>query len=323
MAFTMMNPIPATRRENGARYLRTADCFRGRSRRFTASVSFCFLACLGWSLGWLFWPAGGHAAEQILVFKDGKTLAYPYVKIRGDTVVVEMRINDRVEECVYPIAQIASLRWTEPEEWTEAVHLLEENREWEAIPRLESLRATFTPFKNIPGSYWLAAAGKLIDLYGKWERWEEFDLLCEEIAVGGLIADPAVQARLERYQMIRLLAKGNVEGAAALVQKLEREVQDEEDAAWLDLVRAEILLLRQQPEEALYACLRLPVFHAGLASLQPRALALSVRAFEGMKLPKEADRALAELQQTYPATREAESAATWLAQARQTALRRP
>lgn len=321
----MTRPTQRSDPEKGAPCLRQLLCstfpWRGWGRPCVALPGLRFLT--PWLIGWLFSLFPAHAAEQILVFKDGKTLAYPYVKIRGDTVVVEMRINDRVEEAVYPIAQIASLRWTVPEAWTDAEKLLAENRDVEAIPLLESVRGTFAPFRNIPGSYWLAAAGKLIDLYGKWERWDEFDLLFEEIGTSGLVSDPLVQVRLDRYRMIRLLARGDFEGAEALAQKLQSVAREEEDVAWLDLVRAEILLSRQQPEEALYACLRLPVFHASLTSLQARALALSVRAFEGMRLPLEADRALAELQESHPASRETEWATAWLAEVRKPRTRVP
>lgn len=243
---------------------------------------------------------------QTYHLRDGRALLARQVQVRGDQLV--QRVADSASggaEIGYPLSQVARLEWPEPDGLRQAIREAQAGR-WELAMRAASdVSAVFEPFGKLPGSWWVPA---------------EVLRLKAALALGLRVQAVEVERVVERApddaarQTAHLLLacvhvrEGRVKEARALLSDSRLIPVNARTEAEIALVWGELHERQQAPEASLEAFLQVPVFAPWRDDLQPRALLGAARAYRRLGDEDRCERAVIELADQYPNSREAQLA---------------
>ncbi len=264
-----------------------------------------FLKLLPLSLAF-FLSLTGLSHAQTLTLKNGKTFKFAEVRVENGRIMVPMTIEGEIAELSYPIGEVVSMKFPEPEEIIKiARRLVAAGKYDEAMTALEPIIKIFEPFKTISGSYWAACSAISLECFSGLGKNKEFDDLLQEFGIFKFPKGSPGHLHLETIRMTHYVRNGKMTEAEEILAFLEKHALNDEQNAALSLVRGDIQFKKQDYEHAIYAYLRLPVFHHPLEHLQPRALNGALRCYTALGKESLAKRTQAELIEGYPTSIEA------------------
>lgn len=266
-------------------------------RLLGAIVGFVFLASLA--------PV---CRAQHFRLRDGRVLAANSVIVRGNQLVRMIEVKGGgMAEVGYPLVELQSLDWPEPEELSRARESLSNGAAEQALADASAVAARFAPFATLPGSWWPEAERLRLRALVMLNRVSEIGNAARELferapdeptrqAASLILASVALRERRwpEARRMIDPLLK------AALPPALEAE---------LAVLCGELKLQESDWEGALESFLQVPAFHPAETTLMPKALLGSARAYRRLGDAGRAERAALELTDQYPKSSEARVAA--------------
>ncbi|HRE83113.1 MAG TPA: tetratricopeptide repeat protein [Opitutaceae bacterium] len=249
-------------------------------------------------------PLDGVA--QTYHLRDGRILLAQQVQVRGDQLV--QRVADGASggaEIGYPLSQVSRLEWPEPDVLKQAMLEARAGR-WESAMRAASeVSAVFEPFGKLPGSWWVPA--EILRLKAALALGLQVQAVEVERVVERAPDEPTRQTSYFLLAWVHV-RDGRVREARALLSDTRRIPVNAHTEAEAALVWGELHERQQAPEAALESFLRIPVFAPWRDDLQPRALLGSARAYRRLGDEDRCERAVIELTDQYPHSREAQLA---------------
>ncbi len=251
----------------------------------------------------LFVAAAASAHAQQILLKNGQKIATQGVTRRGDMVMGKIQVGSNAGEVGYQVGTIARIEFATPPQLASAADKLNQGEAAKALAEITPVVAYYDSFKDLPGAFWAEAALIKVSALAALGRDAEANGIVEQIQKSTSDPDAA------RAAPLRLLP------ALLKKEQFERALQISEDAikvstrpdvlaeAWLS--KGEILLAQKQYDEALLACLHVPVFFENEKLFLPRALLASARAYRGLEDLDRAKKSLNQLTTAFPKSPEA------------------
>ncbi|MGB8353254.1 MAG: tetratricopeptide repeat protein [Chthoniobacteraceae bacterium] len=237
-----------------------------------------------------------------ITFKDGATTTAKALRRAGNDVMATVQVGTGVGEIGYSLGIIAKIDFPEPPQIKAAGGLLEQGKIVDALIQITPVVDYFSPFKDVPGNFWLQSAElKLRALIGL-QRDQESTALLDEIVKAA--SDPEA-VRFARVMLAASWArKGDHEKAIATYDEVINASTSQETLARAWLGKGDSMLALKDFDPALVAYLHVPVFYPGQKLLMPQALLGSARAYAGVDDPQDAEKTFDELLSQFPNSRE-------------------
>ena len=240
--------------------------------------------------------------------RDGRVLAASAVVVRGNQLMRLIEVKSGgVAEVGYPLSEVISLEWPEPEELRRARERLHNGVAEQALADASAVVARFAPFATLPGSWWSEAERLRLKALVALGRFSEIRTAAQQLfersqdettrqTASLILARVAVLERRwpDARRLIDLLLK------TTLPPALEAEAA---------VIAGELKLHESDWEGALESFLQLPAFHPAETGLLPKALLGSSRAYRRLGDAGRAERATLELIDQFPKSTEAREAA--------------
>jgi tetratricopeptide (TPR) repeat protein len=253
--------------------------------------------------------SSGKAAQPPgvnITFKDGKTATATALRREGDNVMATVQVGTGTGEIGYAAGIIAKIDFPEPPQIKAATDLLEQGKPADALGQITPVLDYYSPFKDVPGNFWLPAARLKLKALVDLKRDQESTALIDEIVKAS--SDPEA-ARFARVLVAANWArKGDHEKAIAVYDEVINAGTSEETLARAWLNKGISLLALKEYDPALLACLHVPVFYPDQKTLMPQALLGSARAYAGVDDLPDAEKTFNELLSQYPNSPEAVTA---------------
>lgn len=241
--------------------------------------------------------------------RDGRTLAAQAVIVRGNQLVRALEVQDGgAAEVGFPLSEVASLDWPEPEELIRARENFARNALAAALADAEAVALRFAPFAILPGSWWGEAELLRLRALAALDRWDGIESAARQLSERA----PAVRVRQAAQILVAMahLRERRLPEAKAIVDSLDRPGLPPGDAAAIAVLRGNLRLQESDWEGALEAFLGIPAFYPTQTRLMPPALLGSARAYRKLGDLGRAERSLLELVEHYPESAEARQAST-------------
>ena len=249
------------------------------------------------------------ARAQAINLRDGQTVQT--LGLRRDGANVFARIETQggnAGEVGYPVANIARIDFPNPPQLKAAGDLLNSNKAAEAAAQLAPVVTYYSPFRDIPGNWWLPLATLQLDALARLGRDGEINALAAELTQAG-----ATNPGLLRTVKITLAAaserRGEHQRALTALEPLvnDKSAPPEELVdGWLAVGSAQLALRNYR--EALLAFLHVPVYTPDRPLLMAPALLGSGKAYIGLDDKTRAQTTLKQLLADYPNAAEATEA---------------
>lgn len=257
----------------------------------------------------------GTVWAQTLYFSNGRVVPLgPSVQITDDAVKLPLEIKGGGGgEISLPISELSRVDWPRPAELDAAQVELKAGRPADALRKIDPILPVQQALAEVPGSWWGQAVLLRITALSRLKR--DVDVLVE---IERLRRSPANAARVPSAQIavaITLAENGKTGEAATLLGGIKRDGISDSDLAGLCLVEAVLLRAQGCHEDALLACLRVPVLYPAQLERMPAALLLSAECYRSLDEPARQDAALRSLVERFPGSPEAAEASRLLASA--------
>ena len=251
----------------------------------------------------------GLARGQTFYFSDGRKASMPDARIKGNNIVVPLKLagaDGAAAEITLPISSLARIEWPAPSAIAEAETALKAGKPADALKKIDAVLPQQAPFRDIPGSWWsqgavvkaiaLAQLGKDVDANVMLERMRQAKVPREDIS------------RVEVAVIDQLVASGKTDAASARLDKLQETVTDDAGLASIAITKGQILERAGHFEEALLSYLRVPVFYPTETDKMPAALLGAARAYKKLGDDDRATATLNTLTTRFPDSPEAAQA---------------
>lgn len=254
-------------------------------------------------------PAPTAAPGITIYLKDGRNVTTTGVRLAGTALMAKVKLDNGTEgEAGYEVSNLARVDFPDPGQLKIASDLLAQGRADEAVKQLAPALAYYSPFRDLPGSWWTALALTQLDAFSRLGRDGEADALAAEL--GRLpAAPPAVQRAVKIRQGVSLERGGKHLEALAILEPLAKDEATPPETlpeAWLGMGAANLALGRNKP--ALLAYLHVPVYVPERALVMAPALLGSAVAYGRLNDNPRAKETLEQLVAAYPNSREATEA---------------
>lgn len=219
------------------------------------------------------------AGAQTITWKSGQTAETKGLRREGEMVMGKIDVGGHAGEIGYPLAQIAKIDFPEPRGIKEAEQLLSQGDAAKALSEIEPVVAYYSAFRDIPGSWWAAAAIVKVTALSALQRDREAEPLAREIQK---VAPDAETARAANLQIAAaLVRKQDYEKAQQICDATIKESTRPDVLAQAWVTKGTALFALKEWDSALLAFLRVPVFYPDEKLLMPPALLGSGRAHIG------------------------------------------
>lgn len=247
---------------------------------------------------------------QTILLKDGNTVqTLGLTRPDAGSLAAKIKTPSGAEGQVgYPLANIARVEFPDPPQRKIVTDLLTQNKAEEALRQLTPILAYYSPFRDVPGSWWTALAFLQVDALSRLGRDGEMQAVINDLTKLGA-ANPEILRAVKIRQGISLERKGDHAGAA---RALEPIVADEDASpqsladAWVNLGAAK--LAQREYRTALLAYLHIPVYTPERTNLMPTALLGSGAAYVGLNDKDRAESTFKDLIARFPNSPEAADA---------------
>lgn len=240
--------------------------------------------------------------------RDGRVLAANAVVVRGNQLVRLLEVKGGgTAEVGYPLSEIVSLDWPEPEELVRAREGLRNGSVEQALSDATAVVARFAPFATLPGSWWPEAERLRLKALIALNR-------ISEVGAAGRQLFERAPDKSTRQEASLILARvamheRNWADARKRIESLMKSRLPPGLEAEAAVICGELKLHESDWEGALESFLQLPAFHPTETAMMPRALLGSARAYRRLGDAGRAERAALELIDQFPKSTEARDAA--------------
>ncbi|MDF3055818.1 MAG: hypothetical protein K0R17_33 [Rariglobus sp.] len=245
------------------------------------------------------------ASAQTLYFSDGRVVPMsPAVRITKDAVNIPLELKGAAAgEIGLPVSSLARVDWPRPAELDAADAELKAGRPADALRKLDPILPLQQILAEVPGSWWGQAILLRVAALARLDRELDVSVEIERLRRSPANA-PLVPAA--RIAVATVLAEtGKTAQASALLAEIDRSGLRDTDLAGLALVDARLLRAQGRHEDALLACLRVPVLYPAATRDLPAALLLAAECYRSLDEAARADTALRHLVEKFPASAEA------------------
>ena len=258
----------------------------------------------------MLFASGPVARAQTILLKTGQKVESTGVRRDGDIVMAKVQVSTGSGEVGYHVGQIAQIQFPEPAALKAASDLLGRGETDKALAQIDPVLAYYTPFKDVPGSWWAQAALVKVSLLAAQQKQAEAEALAADIQES--VTDPEL-ARAAQLRLVNaLIRKSDFEKAIALCDEAIKQSKDPSTLANAWVSKGDALLAQKNADEALLAYLHVPVFYYEEKQFMPAALLGSARAYRRLDDNNRAQKSLNELLTNYPQSAEAAVAQTEL-----------
>lgn len=257
----------------------------------------------------------GTVSAQTLYFSNGRVVQLsPSVRIADNAVKLPLEVKGGgAGEISLPISDLSRVDWRRPAELDAAQTELKAGRPAEALRKIDPILPVQQALAEVPGSWWGQAVLLRITALSRLKR--DTDVLVEIERLRRSPANAALVASAQIAVATALAETGKAGEAATLLGDIRRDGLPDSDLAALCLVDALLLRTQGRHEDALLACLRVPVLHPAQTERMPAALLLSAECYRSLGEPARQDAALRSLVERFPDSPEAAEARRSLAPA--------
>ncbi len=247
---------------------------------------------------------------QNIVLKGGQRVETKGVTRNNDMIMGKVEVAGRTGEIGQPISQIAKIEFPEPQGLKTASDYLSQGQPDKAVAEINPVIAYYAPFREIPGSWWAAAAVIKVSALSALGRDAEAEPLAREIQKYATDPETARSANLQIASA--LVKKEDFDKAGKICDAAIKESSRTDVLANAWVIKGNVLLGQKDLDEALLAFLRVPVFYRDEKLFMPAALLGSGRAYRRLDDIDRAKKAFKDLIETFPKSAEAAIAQTEL-----------
>lgn len=240
---------------------------------------------------------------QNIVLKTGQTVETTGVRRTGDTIMGKILVGASTGEVGYPIANIASISFPEPQALESARQLLAQGEGEKALSAIEPIVKYYEPFQGISGSWWAPAALVKVSALAALKRSDEAEPLAKEIKEHA--ADPDVARGAELRLAEGYIARSQFEKAAQICDAMIHDSTDSTLLADAWTIKGDLFTAQHQWDNALLAYLHVPVFFHDQRLFMPPALLGSARSLRRLDDKTRARARFEELIASFPKSAEA------------------
>ncbi len=246
---------------------------------------------------------------QSITMRDGQIVQALALRRDGETVFARIQTEGgNAGEVGYPVANIARIEFPDPPQLKSAADLLDAGKTADAAVQLGPIVAYYSPFRDIPGNWWLPLAQLQLDAFARQGRDREMEALAAEL-IRASPTNPGLVRTVKIKQAVAVERRGEHRAALAALEPLVNDKSappDELLEGWLAVGSARLAL--RDYKEALLAFLHVPVYSPDRALLMAPALLGSGRAYVGLEDRTRAQDAWKQLLADYPNSAEATEA---------------
>lgn len=236
---------------------------------------------------------------------DGQVFTNTTVRKAGSNVMIQVVMpGGGSMEMGLPIARIAKVSFAEPPELAKASDAASSGNAAEVLALTEAYVAKQGDLKEIPGSWWPQMARLRLFALASSGNDADAAALAREI---GAINTPSTESLARGGTLFAPLASGD-SAAVVVGAKALPSVGGDAGSALAQLALGRALLAKKDFSGAIRAFLTTKVFYPSPAMLQPAALLGAVKAYQGLKDDKRAERTLKEIVDNYPSSPQASEA---------------
>lgn len=252
------------------------------------------------------------ASAQTLYFADGRVVRMsPAVRITKDSVNLPLEIAGAgTGEIGLPVSSLARVDWPRPAELDAAEAELKAGHPADALRKIDVILPLQQILAEVPGSWWGQAVLLRVAALARLDREIDVSVEIERLRRSPANASLVSAARIAVAAV--LTETGKTAQASTLLSGIDRSGLREADLAGLSLVNARLLRAQGRHEDALLACLRVPVLYPAATRDIPAAMLLAAECYRSLGEPARADTALRDLVEKFPASPEAVRARTLL-----------
>lgn len=223
--------------------------------------------------------SAGVGRAQTFYFSDGRKAAFPEARVKGDAIVIPLKLSDSdggSAEISLPIASLSRIDWPAPPELAAAQAALDAGRAEDAVKSINAVLGSQEPFREVPGSWWSQGAIIKAVALAKLGREAEADAMLARMRKAKSPAEDIASGEIAIA--VHLFETGKSDDANERLQKIQDAATDDDNLAAIALLKARMLEQAGKTEEALLSYLRVPVFCPTAESSLPPALLGAVRA---------------------------------------------
>jgi tetratricopeptide (TPR) repeat protein len=243
------------------------------------------------------------AEAQTIVLKTGQQIETRGVTRNRDKIMGKVDVGGTTGEVGYDLSAIARIQFPEPRGLRSAQELLSQGQAEKALAEVTPIINYYTPFKEVPGAWWAAAAVIKVSALAALQRDGEAEPLAREIQK--IAPDPEAARAANLRIAAALVQKQEFEKAAEICDEAIKQSARPEVLADAWVTKGNLLLAQKEWDSALLAYLRVPVFYPDERLFMPPALLGSARAYRRLDDLERAQKSLNELIAAFPKSAEA------------------
>jgi tetratricopeptide (TPR) repeat protein len=199
------------------------------------------------------------ASGQTIILKTGQQVETSAIRRSGDKIMGRIDVGGTSGEVGYDLNTIARIQFPEPRGIRSAQELLSQGQPEKALAEVTPIINFYTPFKDVPGGWWAAAAVVKVSALAALQRHEEAEPLAREIQK--IAPDPEAARAANLRIAAALVAKQDFEKAAEICDEAIRQSARPGVLADAWVLKGHMLLAQKEWDAALLAYLRVPVFY--------------------------------------------------------------
>jgi tetratricopeptide (TPR) repeat protein len=243
------------------------------------------------------------AEAQTIVLKTGQQIETRGVTRNRDKIMGKVDVGGTTGEVGYDLSAIARIQFPEPRGLRSAQEFLSQGQAEKALAEVTPIINYYTPFKEVPGAWWAAAAVIKVSALAALQRDGEAEPLAREIQK--IAPDPEAARAANLRIAAALVQKQEFEKAAEICDEAIKQSARPEVLADAWVTKGNLLLAQKEWDSALLAYLRVPVFYPDERLFMPPALLGSARAYRRLDDLERAQKSLNELIAAFPKSAEA------------------
>lgn len=242
-----------------------------------------------------------------ITFKDGKSVAATTLRRSGPNILATVPVGETMAETPYLVSNIAKVEFPEPAQMQTTTDLLLKGNDAAALTQIEPIVTYYESYKEVPGSWWAAAARLKLKAYQDLHRDAAADALIDDMVKSA--PENSDAARLASVLQAAILArKGEHDKAIAVYDNVIKSSTDDDTLAYAWVAKGASLYAQQQFDPALLAYLHVPVFYPDEKLLVPTVLLGSGKCYVRIENLPEAQKSFNEVVEQFPSSPEAVAA---------------
>ena len=238
-----------------------------------------------------------------ITFKDGKSVAATTLRRSGPNILATVPAGDQMAETPYLVSNIAKVEFPEPAQMQTTTDLLLKGNDAAALTQIEPIIVYYESYKDVPGSWWAAAARLKLKAFQDMHRDAAADALIDDMVKSA--ANPEASRLAGVLQAAALARKGEHDKAIAVYDDAIKSSTDDDTLAYAWVYKGASLYAQQQFDPALLAYLHVPVFYPDEKLLVPTVLLGSGKCYVRIENLPEAQKAFNDVIEQFPSSPEA------------------